>query len=87
MGDDRKQVIGLRVAFWAEHPHEAFSRGVRGLAQTFKADGRVDVVAQNGFAGIHIAGQQALDALAQQRLAECLIALGAGLHGFLEAAG
>ena len=61
--DDGKQVAGLRVAFLAEHTHQAFGRRVGDFAKAFKADGGVYVVAQDGFACIDFARQKALYAL------------------------
>jgi hypothetical protein len=51
MADDAKEVAGLRVALGAEHADEAFGLGAGGGAELFEADGGLDVVPQEGFAG------------------------------------
>lgn len=59
--------------------------GVPGLlGQLVKADGRVDVVAQDRFPGIHIPAKQGIDAFREQRVAKGRVAFDACFHGVLE---
>ena len=42
--DDCKKIARLGIPFRAEHPHKAFGRFFRQVAQLFKAHGRLDVI-------------------------------------------
>lgn len=74
-GKDAGKVCHGRATFGAEHAHQTFSGNVRPLFKVLKSNGRIDVVAQNGLAGIEIAVKNALDGLAQKRMAKIRIAL------------
>jgi hypothetical protein len=65
-GDHVEDVSRLGGPFRAKHAHEALGRHVRHVAQFLESDRRIDVVTQDRFTGIRIAGEQALNALAQQ---------------------
>jgi hypothetical protein len=54
---DFREIVGVRIAGWSEHAHEAFRRNVRGLSQAGEANGRVDVVARNCLCQSDIVGQ------------------------------
>ena len=47
-----EQVARLRVPLWTEHAHQALRRRVRHVAEFRKADGRIDVIAENRFARV-----------------------------------
>jgi hypothetical protein len=53
-----EQIAGPRIASWAKHAHEALSRRSRGLRKRFEPDGGVDVIAQDGLAGLDVPGQE-----------------------------
>jgi hypothetical protein len=55
--------------------------------ELFKADRRLDVVAQDYLAGFHVARKHRVDAVAQKRLGEFRVALDVVLNQFLEAFG
>src|SRR6266550_3551970 len=46
-----QKIPSLRIAFRAEHAHEALGRFLRDARQFFESDRGVDVVTQNCFAG------------------------------------
>jgi hypothetical protein len=56
------------------------------LAQRFKANGRIDVIAQNGLAGFELSGEETFNPLAQKLVLESRIAFDAGLDGSLKTA-
>ncbi len=60
--DDAEEVARLRVAARAEHADQAFGGRAGGLRELLEADGGLDVIAQDGFAGVDVAGQQGVDA-------------------------
>jgi lysophospholipase L1-like esterase len=45
------------------------------VAQRFKANGRIDVIAQNGLAGFELSGEETFNPLAQKLVPESRIAL------------
>ena len=47
VGGELKQVVRLRIAVWTEPAHKALGRAVYGFGKLAKADGRVDVIAEN----------------------------------------
>ncbi len=55
--NDLKQVIRPWISLGAKHAHETFGRYVGSLGQRLKTNRRVDIIAQNGFAGFHVTGQ------------------------------
>jgi len=57
MGDDVEQVLRLRIALRAEHPHQALRGDLRELAQALEPHRAVDVVAQQRLAGVEIASE------------------------------
>lgn len=82
--DDVEQVPRLRVAFRPEHPHQAFCRDVRELAQALEAHRAVDVVPQQRLARVDIAGEQAVDRLLQDGFSEAGRPEQAGTNGLFE---
>src|SRR5262249_20752717 len=84
--EDSEQIAGARVAARTEHPHQALGRRPSLTCQPLKPHGGVNIVAQDRLPGIHISGKHLLDRLGEQRSTKRRIALGAGFHGFLEAA-
>jgi hypothetical protein len=79
-----EEVARLRIAARTEHAHEALGRRAGGAAERLEADRRIDVVAQDGLAGLEVAFQHARHRFLQKRLAEVGIAPGARLDGVLE---
>jgi hypothetical protein len=55
VADDAEEVAGLRIAARAEHANEALRLRAGRLAKLLEADRRLDVVAQDGLAGVDIA--------------------------------
>ena len=51
-----EQVPRLRVALRTEHAHETLRGRVSQIAQFLEADGCIDVITENRFAGVEIAG-------------------------------
>src|SRR5208337_931134 len=84
IGDDLEQVARLRIAGGSEHAHEAFGRAVNHFGKFNETHSRVDIVAQDGLAGAHVAGKQTLDTFAEKFLAKRGVALGTGLDRFSE---
>ena len=85
VAEDAEQIACLRIAARAEHTHEALRGSIRGFAELCKADSRIDVVAQDRLAGLHVTGQHRIDAFAQKVLGERSVFCDAPLHQFLEA--
>ncbi len=65
VSDDLEEIPRLRVSFRREHAHEDFGRTFQIAAELDEADCAVDVIAQDGLAGLNIAGEQASDRFAQ----------------------
>lgn len=86
-GHNLEQIIRARIARGSEHAHKALRGNVGRLGEFCEADGRVDVVAENGLRGRDVAAEHAFDAFAQKLLAELWIAFDAGAYGFLKVAG
>ena len=86
VADDVEQIARLRIAGGSEHADQALRRRTSVRAQLPKADRRVDVVAQDRLAAVHVATEQGFDALTQQRLAEGRIGQHARLYRVLEIA-
>jgi hypothetical protein len=63
--EDAGKIRGRRAAFRPHHSHQAFGGNVCAFLETLKADGRVDIVPQNGFADREVAVEDALDSLPQ----------------------
>jgi len=74
MAENLKEVVSIRVALWSEHADQTFRRSADALAERRKANRRLDIVAQNGFPGLHVAGEHCLHAFAQQSFAKSRIA-------------
>lgn len=79
-----EQVACLRLAMRAEHADQALARCAGLCTELLGADHRLNVVAQQHLASVHVAGEQCLDALAQQRVAEGWIGRHVRLDRFLE---
>ena len=79
-----EEVLGLRVAARTKHPDEALRLCNGGFAELFEADRRLDVVAQDGLAGIDIAGQHRFDGFTQQALGKSRGRCHVLLHMLLE---
>ena len=73
--DDLEQVPRLRIAVRTEHAHQALGRLAGQFAEFPKADGGIDVIAQNRLARPGIPCKQAFDAFLEQRFPERGIAL------------
>jgi hypothetical protein len=58
--DDAEEVAGVRITARAQHADDAFRRCASRRAELLEADRRLDVVAQNRFACIDIAGSMVL---------------------------
>jgi hypothetical protein len=86
VGDHLEEISRLGIPFWAKHAHETLRGFVGEVAQRFKAYGRVDVIAQNGLAGLELSGEETFNALAQKLVPESRIAFDAGLYGSLKIA-
>src|SRR5450759_3910640 len=87
IADHAEKVLGLRVAARTKHTDQALRRRASCYPEFFKADRRLDVVAQDYLAGLHVAGEHRVDALAQKRLGKFRVALDVVMHQFLEAFG
>jgi hypothetical protein len=74
VADHTEQISRLRIAARSEHADQTFGLRAGFGTEPFKADCRLDVVAQNGFAGIDVASEHGVDAFAQERAAEFRIA-------------
>src|SRR6266568_5359097 len=85
ISDHAEEIFGLRIAPRPEHANEALGRRSGRFAKLLKADGRLDVVAQDRLAGLHIAGQHGVDAFAQERLGESRVRSDLASDQFLEA--
>ena len=70
VGDDFEEVFRLGIAGGAEHAHEDLGGTAEILAQLHKADRAVDVLAEDGFSGVDIAGDHAADGFTEQGAAE-----------------
>src|SRR5206468_1070258 len=81
-----KEITGLRIAAWTEHPHEAFCRPFGSSTQLLEPDRCVDIVAKDRLSGIEIPGEKAFDAFLQELLPVFPIGSEACLHRFLELA-
>src|ERR1043166_4786330 len=84
LGDDGEQIARAWISVRTEHPHEALGRRAGRTCELREANRSVDIVAQDGLAGLQISGQEQLDSLLEQRLAESRIAGGSLLYGFFE---
>ena len=87
IADHMEKVLSLRVATRTKHADQALRWRAGCCPELFKADCRLDVVAQDRLAGLHIAGEHCVDALTQKRLREFPVALDVRLHQPLEAFG
>src|SRR6266545_839180 len=83
--DHAKEILGLRITAWTEHPDKTLGLGPGRFTKLFKSDGCLDIVAQDRLAGFDIPAQHRIDAFAKKRFGKLLVVLGAGLHQFLEA--
>jgi hypothetical protein len=79
-----KQIARLRVALRSKHPHQAFWRFVSKTAQLLKANGAVDVIAENGLAGADIARKEALHASPQKLRPKIRVLFDACPYGLLK---
>jgi hypothetical protein len=87
MLDYFEEISGLRVAAWTQHAHQALRRSFGTPTQLFEPDRRVNVIAQDRFSRIQIAGKKAFDAFPQKRFPIFAIRTKARLHAFLELPG
>lgn len=69
VGDDLEEVGDGGVSLGAEHLHQGLGGTTDGLAQRDEAECSVDVLAQDGFSGLDIAGDDSTDSLAQEAMA------------------
>src|SRR5450759_3044605 len=61
MSEDAKQVFGRRVAIRPKHPHQTVGRDGCRFFQLPKADGGIDIVAQDRSARLLVAGEHEFD--------------------------
>ena len=59
--DNGEQACGGWIAARTEHALQALRGDLRCLLQTFKGNAGVDIVAQDGLAGVEIAGEKVID--------------------------
>src|SRR5829696_6879239 len=85
IAENAKEVLGLRIAARTEQPDKTLGLGPGRFAKLFKADGCLDIVAQDRLAGFDIPAQHRIDAFSKKRFGKLLVFLDAGLHQFLEA--
>jgi hypothetical protein len=84
LSDYRQKVSCIGVAARAEHAHQTLRRSAGNRRQVVEANRRIDVIANDGFTGLEIAGEKGLEAFGQQSFAKLGIALRASLDGLLE---
>src|SRR5882757_7941098 len=70
IADDAEQIARLRVAARPEHADQALRRGAQRAAQLLEALGCLDVVTQDGLAGVDIAREHRLDRFLDECFAE-----------------
>ena len=85
IADHVEEILGLRIASWAEHADQALGRRAGRLAQFLESHGRLDGVAKDGFSGFHVAAEYRIDPFAKQRFGEFLVGLGLAMNQGLEA--
>jgi hypothetical protein len=73
-----EQILRLRIAARAEHADQALGRRAGGSPELFKSDRRLDVIPKDDLAGLEVAAEQRIDALAQQGLGESIQRCGNG---------
>ena len=78
-GKNVEQVFGAGISFRPKHALQAWRRNLRLFGQFGEADGRVDVIAQNGPSRRKVAVTNQLQPLSQQILPEDLDRAGRGL--------
>jgi hypothetical protein len=62
MSNHLEQIARLRVAFGAEHAHQALRGSSSQPAQLLETDRRVDVVARDRLPSVEVPGAQTVDA-------------------------
>jgi hypothetical protein len=67
-----------------EHTHEALRRRTGRRTELLESDGGIDEVAEHGFAGFDVTGQECIHRLRQQRFAKGGVALDPRLNRVLE---
>ena len=65
-GEEGRQIVQIRVAFVAQHPHQAFGSFVDAFAQGFKPDRRQYVIADEFLGRGDVVLDDALNCLRQQ---------------------
>lgn len=78
--DHGEQILRGRIAGRTEHPHQALRRCPGLVREALESNRRVDEVPQDRLAGLDVSAEEVVHRLAEKRLAEGLIAIGAGLH-------
>jgi DNA replication protein DnaC len=76
----------MRIPVRTEHAHQAFGGSFRDATEFLKPNRRIDVVAQNRFSSIEIAGQERFHASTEEFLRVFAVLADARLHRFLELA-
>jgi hypothetical protein len=79
-----EEITRLGISFRAKHAHEALCGFGGKTAQLFKAYRGVNVITQNGFAGLELSGEKTFNAFAQKLVPKSWIASDAGLNGLFE---
>jgi hypothetical protein len=70
IANDVKEIACLRIAAGTEHPDETLGLGAGSPAEFLEAHGRLDVVAQDRFAGINVASQHQVNPFAQEGISK-----------------
>jgi hypothetical protein len=84
VGNNLKQIAGLRVATGTEHPHQAFRRTTGNITQFSKSNCGVDEIAQYDLASFNVTGKKVFESFPQKRFPETRITLYARPDCFLE---
>ena len=87
VGDDLEEAFRLGISGCAEHSHEDLGGAAQVFAEFHKADRAVDVLAEHGLSGVHIAGDHAADGFAEQGAAEAGALLEAAFDRVVEILG
>jgi hypothetical protein len=74
---------GRGIALWTQHTHQALGGNLRAPFEVPKSGRGVDIVAENGLAGRKVSVNDALDSLAQKRMAGLRVALCPRPNGFV----
>jgi hypothetical protein len=82
--NDVEEIARLRIAARAEHSDQTLRLSAGRPAEFLKAYGSLDVVPQDGLAGINVAGQHQIDTFAQEGIGKGAVLGDVLSHQFLE---